>query len=101
MGRKNYEYKHLTDEMKKMLDKEIRKIGRSNLYEKIEHNVAVERVSKLQNEEGAFKEISRGPWRTTQWEYKYFTEPVIVDVDNLNLDQEILHYIDHKRFSWL
>lgn len=101
MKRKKYEYKHLTDEMKELLDKEIRKIGRSKLYEKVEHNIAVERVGRLQNEEGAFKEIFRGPWRTTQWEYKYFTEPQIVGMDNLDLGEEMLYYIDHKRFSLL
>lgn len=94
MARKKYEYKYLTDEMKKIIDEEIEKIGRNELYEKVEHNIEVQRVASLQNEEGAFEVIRNGPWKTTQWEDKYFLNPLIVDMDNLG--QEILHYIDKK-----
>ena len=99
MIQKKFDYKHLTDEMKKLLDEEIKKIGRSELYKKVEHNIDVQHVSHLQNEDGAFKEIRKGSWRTTQWEYKYFSEPFVVDMDNLSLGQEMLHYIDSKKFS--
>ncbi len=99
MTRKKFDYKHLTDEMKKFLDEEIKKIGRSELYKKVEHNIDVQDISHLQNEDGAFKEIRKGPWRTTQWEHKYFSEPLVVDMDNLSLEQEMLHYIDSKKFS--
>ena len=101
MAQKKFDYKHLTDEMKKLLDEEIKKIGRNELYKKVEHNIDVQDISRLQNEDGAFKEIRKGPWRTTQWEYKYFSEPVVVDMDNLGLEQEMLHYIDSKKFSLL
>ena len=63
MTEKKFEYKHLTDEMKKLLDEEIKKIGRSELYKKVEHNIDVQDISRLQNEGGAFKEIRKGPWR--------------------------------------
>ena len=101
MKQKNYKYKHLTDEMKKFLDEEIKKIGRSELYEKVKHNIAVQYISHFQNEDGAFREIIKGPWRTTQWEYKCFAEPIVVDMDNLNLEQEMLHYIDSEKVSLL
>ena len=90
-------YKHLTDEMKKLLDKEIKKVGRNELYNRVERNIETERVAHLQNEEGAFNEISKGPYRTTQWEYKFFYEPMIIDTDSL--EQEMLHYIDRKRYN--
>lgn len=99
MKQKNYKYKHLTDEMKRLLDEEIKKIGRSELYEKVEHNINVQYISHLQNEDDAFREIIKGPWRTTQWEYKYFTEPIVVDMGNLNLEQEVLHYINSEKVS--
>lgn len=99
MKEKKFDYKHLTDEMKKLLDEEIKKIGRSELYKKVEHNIDVQRISHFQNEDGAFKEIRKGPWRTTQWEYKYFSEPLVVDMDDLGLEQEMLRYIDSKKFS--
>lgn len=92
-------YTHLTDEMKKILDKEIKKVGRDELYDTVVHNIEIEQVARLQNEEGAFNEISKEPWRTTQWEYKFFCEPMIIDADNLELEQEILHYIDKKRYK--
>lgn len=94
-----YKYKHLTDETKKLLDEEIKKIGRSELYEKVKYNINVQHISLLQNEDGAFMEIIKGPWRTTQWEHKWFADPIVVDMGNLNLEQEILHYIDSKKFS--
>lgn len=90
-------YKHLTDEMKKLLDKEIKKVGRNELYNRVEHNIETELVARLQNEEGAFNEIRKGPWTTTQWEYKFFYEPTIVDADSL--EQEMLRYIDSKRYN--
>ena len=90
-------YKHLTDEMKRLLDEEIKKIGCSKLYKKVKHNIIEQYIFQFQNEDGAFKEIIKGPWRTTQWEYKYFTEPIVVDTDNLDLGQEMLHYIDNKK----
>lgn len=90
-------YKHLTDEMKKLLDEEIKKVGRNELYNRVEHNIETKLVASLQNEEGAFNEISKGPWRTTQWEYKFFCEPTIIDNDSL--EQEILYYIDSKRYN--
>lgn len=99
MKQKKFDYKYLTDEMKKRLDEEIKKIGRSELYKKVEHNIDVQRISHLQNEDGAFKEIRKSPWLTTQWEYKYFSEPFVVDMNNLGLEQEMLHYIDSKKFS--
>ena len=101
MAQKKYEYKHLNDEMKKILDKEIKAIGRDELYERVSHNIEVQRLAQLQNEKGAFKEIFNGPWRTTQWEYKFFYEPVTVDTNNLSLEQEMLHYIDKKKFLLL
>ena len=97
MKQKKYKYKHLTDEMKKLIDEEIKKIGRSKLYEKVEHNIETQHISHLQNENGAFKEIRKSPWVTTQWEYKYFTEPNVIDKNNLDLEHEILHYIDSKK----
>lgn len=97
MKQKKYKYKHLTDEMKKLIDEEIKKIGRSELYEKIKHNIEVQHISHLQNENGAFREIRKGPWVTTQWEYKYFTKPIVIDMDNLDLEQEMLYYIDSKK----
>lgn len=99
MRQKKYKYKHLTDEMKRLLDEEIKKIGRSKLYEKVKHNINEQHISHLQNEDGAFREIIKGPWRTTQWEYKYFTEPIVVDMGNLDLGQEMLHYIGNKKVS--
>lgn len=68
MKQKKFDYKHLTDEMKKLLDEEIKKIGRSELYKKVEHNIEVQYISHLQNKDGAFKEIRKGPWVTTQWD---------------------------------
>lgn len=97
MKNKKYGYKHLTDEMKKLLDEEIKKIGRSELYEKVKHNIGVQYISHFQSEDGAFREIRKGPWVTTQWEYKYFTEPIVVDMSNLDLEHEILQYIDSKK----
>lgn len=97
MKQKKYKYKHLTDEMKKLIDEEIKKIGRSELYEKIKHNIEVQYISHLQNENGAFRESRKGPWVTTQWEYKYFTKPIVIDMDNLDLEQEMLYYIDSKK----
>lgn len=97
MKQKKYKYKHLTDEMKKLIDEEIKKIGRSKLYEKIKHNIEVQYISHLQNENGAFREIRKGPWVTTQWEYKYFTKPIVIDLDNLDMEQEMLYYIDSKK----
>ena len=96
MKQKNYKYKYLTEEMRKLLDKEIKEIGRNELYEKVEHNIFVQSVARLQNEEGALNNISKGPWKTTQWEYKFFYEPTIVDLNSL--EQETLYYIDRKRF---
>ena len=83
--------------MKKLLDEEIKKIGCSELYEKVKYNIEVQRISHLQNEDGAFREIRKGLWRTTQWEYNYFTKPIVVDMDNLDLEQEMLHYIGSKK----
>ena len=100
MKQKKYKYKHLTDEMKKLLDEEIKKIGSSELYEKVKHNIVVQHISHIQNEDDAFREIRKGPWRTTQWEYKYFTEPIVVDMGNLDLEQEMLHYIDSKKLVY-
>jgi len=90
-------YKHLTDEMKKLLDKEIKKVGRNELYNRVEQSIKTEQVARLQNEEGAFNEISKGPWRATHWEYKFFCEPMIIDPDSLK--EEMLHYIDSKRYN--
>ena len=101
MAQKKYAYKHLTDEMKKTLDGEIRKLGRDKLYEKVEHNIMTERVINLQNQPGAFDEIQKGPWRTTKWEQDLYSKPTIVDMDNLDLGQEMLYYIDRKRFLLL
>jgi hypothetical protein len=97
MKQKNYKY--LTDEMKKTLDKEIKKIGRDKLYERVEQNIETQLAARLQNEEGAFDEVNNGPWRTTQWEYKFFFRPTVVDMDSL--EQEMLYYIDRKRFLLL
>jgi len=101
MNKKKYKYKYLTDEMKKLLDKEIKKIGRSELYENVAHNIRVERIINLQNEEGAFKELYKGVWRTTWWEYKYSVEPLVIDMNNLDLGLEMLYYIDSKKFLLL
>lgn len=90
-------YKHLTDEMKKILDEEIKKVGRNKLYNTVVHNIEIEQAVRLMNEEGAFNEISKGPWRTTQWEYKFFCVPMIIDADSLA--QEMLYYIDKKRYE--
>ncbi len=98
IARKKYIYKHLTDEMKKILDEKIKKVSRRKLYETVEYNIAVEWVSQLQNKPDAFNEIHKCPWRTTKWEYEFFTKSNIVDVDNLDLGQEMLYYIDKKRF---
>lgn len=89
--------KHLIDEMKKILDDEIKKVGRNELYNTVVHNIEIERATRLMNEEGAFNEISKGPWRTTQLEYKFFCEPMIIDADNLAI--EMLRYIDKKRYN--
>ena len=90
-------YKHLTDETKKILDEEIKKVGRNELYNTVLHNILVEQVVYLLKEEGAFNEIRKGPWRTTQWEYKLFFEPTPIDEDSLGM--EMLHYIDKKRYN--
>lgn len=90
-------YKHLTDEMKNILDAEIKKVGRYELYNTVTHNIEIEQVACLQNEEGAFNKISKGPWRTTQWEYKFFCKPTIIYADSLEM--EMLHYIDKKRYN--
>lgn len=79
------------------MTKKSKKIGRSELYEKIKHNIEVQHISHLQNENGSFREIRKGPWVTTQWEYKYFTKPIVIDMDNLDLEQEMLYYIDSKK----
>lgn len=89
--------KNLDDEMKKILDEEIKKVGRNELYNTVVHNIEIERAVRLMNEEGAFNEISNGPWRTTQWEYKFNYEPMIIDADNLAI--EMLRYIDKKRYN--
>ena len=101
MTQKKYKYKHLTDEMKKLLDEEIKKIGRSELYKNIEHNIRAERIINLQNEEGAFRELYNGVWRTTMWEYKYSIKPLVIDMNNLDLGLEMLYYIDSKKFLLL
>ncbi len=90
-------YKHLDDETKKILDEEIKKVGRNELYNTVVHNIEIERATRLMNEEGAFNEISKGPWRTTQWEYKFFCEPMIIDDDSLAI--QMLRYIDKKRYN--
>lgn len=90
-------YKHLTGEMKKLLDREIKKVGRNELYSRVEYNIKTEQVARLQNEEDAFNEINKGPWTTTQWKYKFFFEPTIVDADSL--EGEMLRYIDRKRYN--
>ena len=95
MGKKVY--KHLTDEMKKLLDKEIKEVGRNELYNRVVRNIVAKQVACLQNEEGAFNEIRKGPWATTQWEYKFFYVPTIVDADSL--EEEMLRYIDRKRYN--
>lgn len=87
-------YKYLTNEMKKILDEKIKEIGRSKLYDTINYNRQVERIAQLQNEDGAFNVIRKGPWTTTQWEYKFFYE---ADMDCLW--QEMLYYVDKKRFN--
>lgn len=101
MNKKKYKYKHLTDEMKKLLDKEIKKIGRSELYKNVEHNIIVEHIINLQKEEGAFRKLYKGVWSTTLWEYKYSEEPLVIDMNNLDLGLEMLYYIDSKRFLLL
>ena len=98
MTRKKYAYKHLTNEMMKELDNKIKELGRGKLYDKVKHNIMEESVAQLQNMPDAFKEIYRGHWHATKWENDFFTKPIVVDMHNLTMEQEMLHYIDDKRF---
>lgn len=84
--------------MKKILDEKIKRVGREKLYERVEYNILAGYVAQLQNEPDAFEEIYNGMWHTTKWEYEFFSKPKIVDMDNLDLGQEMLYYIDKKRF---
>ena len=92
-----HEYKYLTKDFKKILDDEIKKRGKEAVYDAIEKNILTEEIAQLQNEPDAFKEINKGPWHTTKWELDFFTKPRLVDLDSLS--QEMLYYVDKKRWE--
>lgn len=83
-------YKLLTDEMKHILEEEIKKVGGDELKDRIEYNARIEYLAKLQNEPDAFENVYQGLWHCYKWEREWMNRPFVMG----DLQQEMIDYID-------
>ena len=94
---KNDIYKYLTKAMMAKLDALIAEKGSDVIYNEVAKNIYENRLAECLGMEDAYEEVSLSDGSSV---YKWQAEMMNPNCWEEDLGQEMLYYIDRKRFNW-